>query len=338
VASSAGTDRAGVPAPALPAALGWIGPACAVLGVLGFSGKAVLVKLVYLAAPVDPTTLLALRMLYSAPFFAVMAWWAGRPASARPLTRQDWTALALLGFVGYYLASLLDFIGLLYITVSLERLILFVYPTIVVVLSAIFLRRPITRTALAALVLCYCGIAFAFFGDLVIAADRRATVIGSALVFASAIAYAVYLVAAGRVIARIGSLRFVAWAMLASTVFILVQFTVMRPLAALAVPPRVHALSLAMAVLSTVLPTWLMAEAIRRLGANTASLIGSLGPIFTIALGVWLLDEPLHAVQMIGAALVLAGVGLVTFRPRTAQEPARIAAVRPSGPGARRGL
>ena len=339
MASSVGIERAGV-APATTASLGWIGPLCAVLGVLGFSGKAVLVKLAYLAAPVDPATLLALRMLYSAPFFAAMAWWAGRQSGARTLVRRDWIAFALLGFVGYYLASLLDFVGLLYITVSLERLILFIYPTMVVVLSAIFLRRRITRTALAALALCYAGIAFAFVGDLTVAADKRATVIGSALVFASAFSYAVYLVAAGRVIGRIGSLRFVAWAMLASTVYVLVQFALTRSPAALAVPPRVHALSFAMAVLSTVLPTWLMAEAIRRLGANTASLIGSLGPIFTIALGVWLLDEPLHAAQMVGAALVLAGVALVTLKPRAAQEPGAHAAVPSSGAGAatRRGL
>jgi len=313
VASSAGIDAA-LARP--PAAARWIGPLCAVVGVLGFSGKAILVKMVYLTAPVDPTTLLMLRMLYSAPLFAAMAVWAGRREGARALERRDWIALAGLGFIGYYLASLLDFIGLLYITVSLERLILFVYPTIVVLLSAAFLRRPITPVAIGALVLCYAGIALAFWGDLAIASDKRATVIGSLLVFASAIAYAVYLVAAGRVIGRIGSLRFVAWAMLVSTAFIAVHFALTRPLAALAVPARVHTLSIAMAVLSTVLPTWLVAESIRRLGANTASLIGSLGPIFTIALGVWLLDEPLHALQVAGAALVLAGVALVTFRPR----------------------
>jgi drug/metabolite transporter (DMT)-like permease len=316
VASSAGIEPAPAAAAGRAAPHGWVGPLCAVTGVLGFSGKAILVKLVYLTAPVDPVTLLALRMLYSAPLFATMALWAGRQPGTRPLERADWLALAGLGFVGYYLASLLDFIGLLYISVSLERLILFVYPTIVVVLSALFLRRPITRAAVGALVLCYAGIAFAFFGDLVVAPDKRATVIGSLLVFASAFAYAVYLVAAGRSIARMGSLRFVAWAMLASTLFVLAHFALTRPLAALVVPARVHALSFAMAVLSTVLPTWLVAEAIRRLGANTASLIGSLGPIFTIALGVMVLDEPLHAVQLVGAALVLAGVALVTLKPR----------------------
>jgi drug/metabolite transporter (DMT)-like permease len=309
-----------VPAAAAPAAggpqSGWIGPLCAVTGVLGFSGKAILVKMVYLTAPIDPTTLLTLRMIYSAPLFGAMALWAGRQAGARAFTRGDWLALAGLGFIGYYVASLLDFMGLLWVSVSLERLILFMYPTIVVLLSAVFLRRPITRVTLGALVLCYAGIAFAFWGDLAVAADKRGIVVGSLLVFASAFAYAIYLVAAGRVIARIGSLRFVAWAMLASTIFIFAQFALTRPLAALAVPPRVHALSLVMALLSTVIPTWLVAESIRRLGANTASLIGSLGPVFTIALGVMLLDEPLHAVQLVGAALVLAGVALVTFKPR----------------------
>jgi drug/metabolite transporter (DMT)-like permease len=284
--------------------------------VLGFSFKAILVKLAYQAAPVDPTTLLALRMLYSAPLFAAMAWWAGRRGAATTLTVQDWLAVAGLGFIGYYLSSLLDFLGLQYISVSLERLILFLYPTIVVVLSALFLRRPITRTAAGALVLCYAGIALAFWHDLGIASDRHATIVGGLLVFASALGYAVYLVCASGAIARMGSLRFVAWAMISSTVFILAQFALTRPLAALAAPRPVQAISLAMAMFSTVLPTWLVAESIRRLGANTASLIGSLGPVFTIGLGVLILDESINALQLVGAAFVLVGVALVTLRPR----------------------
>jgi drug/metabolite transporter (DMT)-like permease len=120
------------------------------------------------------------------------------------------------------------------------------------------------------------------------------------------------------VIARLGSMRFIAWAMLASTVFVLAQFVLTRPLAALDVPPRIHLLSLAMAVVSTVLPTWLVAEAIRRIGANASSLIGSLGPVFTIGLGAVILGEPTHAIQLAGAALVLAGVLIVSRRPRLA--------------------
>jgi drug/metabolite transporter (DMT)-like permease len=292
------------------------GPLCAVFGVLGFSFKAILIKLAYQAYPVDAITLLTLRMLYSAPLFLLLAWWAARSAPDAPTTRGDWLRVAWLGCIGYYLASLLDFIGLQYITASLERLVLFLYPTIVVLLSALLLGKPITRQAVAALVLSYAGIAFVFWHDLRFTGDASATLQGGALVFGSAILYALYLVQAGDLIARLGSSRFIAWAMLASTVFIVMQFLLTRPLAALAVPARIHAISAAMAVFSTVLPTWLIAESVRRMGANAASLVGSLGPVFTIGLGAMILGEPVHAVQLAGAALVMGGVMLVTFRPR----------------------
>ena len=300
----------------------WLGPACAVLGVLGFSFKAILIKLAYAWHPVDAVTLLALRMLFSAPFFIAMAWWAGRRPKARPITRRDWRALVWLGFVGYYLASLLDFMGLVYITAALERLVLFLYPTLVVLLSAVLRGRPITRRALLALLLSYAGIAFVFVHDLRLGGDTAALWTGGALVFASAFAYALYLVDAGDVIARMGSLRFIAWAMLVSSALVLTQFVLTRDLALLRVPPSIYGLSLAMAVFSTVLPTWLIAEAIRRLGANTASLIGSLGPVFTIGLGALMLGEPVHAIQLIGAALVLVGVALVTLQPSRARDTA----------------
>lgn len=300
----------------------WIGPLCAVIGVLGFSFKAILIKLAYREYPVDAITLLALRMLYAAPMFVAMAVWAQRSARATPTSRADWLRLVWLGCVGYYLASLLDFMGLEYITASLERLVLFLYPTIVVLFSAWLLGRPVTRRAVAALVLSYVGIAFVFWHDLRIAANAGATLTGGALVFASAILYALYLVQAGGVIARLGSSRFIAWAMLASSVFVVAQFLLTRPLSALAVPRSIHAISVAMAIFSTVLPTWLIAESIRRMGANAASLVGSLGPVFTIGLGAMILGEPIHAIQLAGAALVLGGVMLVTVKPRTTGTPA----------------
>ena len=291
----------------------WFGPACAILGTLGFSFKAILIKLAYAAAPVDAITLLALRMLYSAPFFVAMAWWAGRRGG--PIARRDLLAILWLGFLGYYLASLLDFMGLRYVTASLERLILYLYPTMVVLLSALFLGKPVTRRAVGALVLSYAGIALVFRHDAAVG-DSAATLVGGGLVFASALCYAVYLVSAGGVIGRIGSMRFTALAMLASTLFVLAHFAIARPLAALDVPASIHGLSIAMAIAATVLPTWLVAEAIRRLGANGTSLVGSLGPVFTIALGYWILGEPVHWIQLAGAALVLAGVTLVTLRAR----------------------
>jgi drug/metabolite transporter (DMT)-like permease len=298
----------------------WVGPLFAVLGVLGFSCKAILIKLAYAWSDVDAVTLLTLRMAYSAPFFVLMAWWAGRGAA--PMSGGDTLRLATLGFIGYYLSSLLDFMGLHYISAALERLTLFLYPTMVVLLSAWLLRKPITSRILVALALSYAGIVLAFWHDLRVGSDHAALLTGGGLVFASAVLYAVYLVAAGPLIARLGSSRFIAGAMLFSAAFVGAQFMLTRPWSALAVPASVHALSLTMAIGSTVVPTWLIAEAIRRLGANQTSLIGSLGPVFTIALGAVILGEPTHVIQLAGAALVLAGVLLVSLKsgapsPRT---------------------
>ena len=292
----------------------WIGPVFAVVGVLGFSFKAILIKLAYAWAPIDAVTLLTLRMAYSAPVFLAMALFARRRATA-PLARGDWLQILWLGFTGYYLASLVDFMGLEYVSAALERLMLYLYPTIVVVLSAIFLRQRITGRIVVALLLSYAGIFLVFGRDLTLAGDPRALLYGGALVFASAVLYAFYLVGAGPVIARLGSLRFIALAMLTSTVFIFAQFAATRRAADLAAPLDIQLLALAMAIFSTVLPTYLVAEAIKRIGANRTSLLGSLGPLFTIALGYWLLAEPVTPVQLAGAALVLAGVTLVTLRP-----------------------
>ncbi len=300
-------------APAAPARV-WLAPLLAVAGVLGFSFKAILIKLAYTWHPIDAVTLLALRMIYSAPFFVAMAIWAGRRSDAKPLARADMRALAWLGFIGYYLASLLDFVGLEYITAALERLVLFLYPTMVVLLSAMIARTPITRRAVTALLVSYAGIVLVFVHDLTASVEPRSVAIGGGLVFASAALYALYLVQAGDVIKRLGSMRFIAWAMLASSVFVLAQFLLMRPLAALVVPASIHALALAMAIFSTVLPTWLIAESIKRMGANASSFVGSLGPVFTIGLGALILGEPLHWIQLAGAALVLTGVTLVTLK------------------------
>lgn len=293
-----------------------IGPALAVAGVLGFSFKAILIKLAYAWEPIDAVTLLALRMIYSAPFFAVMAWWASRRRVAQPMRRSDWFAITWLGFIGYYLASLVDFMGLQYVTAALERLMLYLYPTLVVLLSAVFFKQPITARVMLALALSYAGILLVFARDLSFAGDPHALWLGAGLVFVSSCLYAIYLVGAGPVIAHLGSLRFIAWAMLTSAVFVLLQFVATRPLAALDVPLRIHLLSLTMAVFSTVLPTYFIAEAVKQIGANRTSLVGSLGPVFTIWLGWWILAEPVHWSQLAGVALVLAGVTLVTLRPK----------------------
>lgn len=297
----------------------WVGPICALLGALGFSGKAIFAKLAYAAAPVDSVTVLALRMLFSVPFFAAMLWWSRLDRSQARLTRRDWTAILWLGFIGYYLASYLDFWGLEYISAGLERLILFLNPTIVVLLSALLLKQRITRRTAVALALTYAGILLVFAHDLIVTQDAADLFTGGGLVLASAIAYAVYLVGNGEIIGRIGSVRFTAYGMLVSAVFILVQFAMTRPMSALDLPGTVYWMVAGMAVFSTAVPIWLTNEGINLIGAGRVAMIGTSGPILTIGMGAMFLGETVTPVQLAGAALVIAGVVLVTFAGRPAQ-------------------
>lgn len=296
----------------------WLGPALALVGALGFSAKSIFAKLAYAASPdLDAITLVAFRMLFSIPFLLLMLWVARRNEGSRPhvvMSRRDWLTLCWLGFVGYYLASLLDFWGLQYISASLERLILFLNPTIVVVLSAIFFRKPVTRWMIVALVLSYSGIVLVFAHDFSHMPETRALVIGGGLVFASAVSYAIYLVGNGGLIQRLGAPRFTAYGMTISSLFVITQFVVTRPLSALEQPTLVYWHMASIAVFSTVLPMWLTNEAIRMIGSSRVALIGTIGPILTIGLGSVFLAEPITLIQIAGALLVTAGVGVVTLR------------------------
>ncbi len=287
------------------------GTACVLLAAIGFSAKAILIKLAY-RHPVDAATLLTLRLLFSAPFFVLMALWSKREAV--PLSRRQWSAVAVLGFSGYYLASYLDFLGLTYITAGLERLILFLHPTIVVLLSAWWLKKPIRVHHFIALALCYGGIALVFTENLNFGGHAHEVALGGALVFASGVIYAFYLIGAGEIVGKIGAMRFTAYAMLVACIACLLHFLATHDSGALAVPTQVYWLTFAMAIISTVIPAWLMAEGIRLTGANHAAMVGSIGPVATIFFGYWFLGEPITVIQISGAALVLAGVALVSTR------------------------
>ena len=282
------------------------------LAAVGFSFKAILVKLAYRYG-VDAETLLALRLAFSLPFFLGMAW-IGVNRAASPLTPRDWGWLFGLGLLGYYLASYLDFLGLRSIGAALERLILFVYPTLVVLLSALWLGQPLTRRTLGALALCYAGIALAVAHDLRLAGTARDLALGGSLVFGSALSYALYLLGSGRIVGRLGAVRVTAFTSLIACGLGIGQFLLLRPLAALAQPGPVYGLALAMALFSTVLPVWAVAEAIRRIGAGPVALTGSLGPIATLLLAWLLLDETLGVGQLAGAALVITGVMVIARR------------------------
>lgn len=288
-----------------------IGALYAFIAAVAFSAKAILVKLAYVYS-VDAVTLLTLRMLFALPFFIVMAVWAARRESAVNITRRDWGVLALLGVLGYYLASLLDFIGLLYISASLERLVIFLYPTLVVVLSAVYFKRRITGHVAVALLLSYTGIALVFAHDVNL--DQKDIILGGALVFTSILVYAIYLIGSGGIIARLGSARFTGYAMTISCAVVSVHFGVVNPVTALVQPMQVYGLALAMAIFSTVLPALLLSEGIRRIGVDKTSVIGSIGPVATLVLAYLFLGESMSTMQMFGAVLVLTGVLFVSLQ------------------------
>jgi drug/metabolite transporter (DMT)-like permease len=292
-----------------------LGVIFALLAAVGFSAKAILVKLAYLDH-VDAITLLALRMVFSVPFFIGVAVWA-RLRHATPLAVRDWLLVLGLGLIGYYLSSLLDFLGLQYITAGMERLILFLYPTMTVIIMAVLYRRPVGGRTIAAMLLSYFGIAMVFLHD-VGAKEGGSIALGASLVFLSTLSYSSYLVGAGHAIARIGATRFTAYAMIVASAASLLQFFVLRPVAALDLPLRVYGLSIAMALFSTVLPVFLLAYAIRRIGSGSASLIGSIGPVSTIYMAYVFLHEHLSPLQIFGSSLVLFGVLMVSLDTRSA--------------------
>lgn len=296
------------------------GVVLALIGVIAFSVRPILIRLAY-AHVTDPVTLIALRMVFSLPFFLATAVWMrwrdakkGAGAAQAPLTRRDWWAVLYLGFLGYYLASFLDFLGLQYISAGLGRLTLFLYPTITVLLSALFLGKYVSRREAMSLVISYAGLALVLSQGF--SGENRNLLLGVVLVFASAVSYAAYLVSSSQVVTRIGSMRFTAYATSVASVLCIAQFLLLRPLSALDLPAPVWGLAVAMGVGCTVLPVFVTSEALRRIGANQVAIIGAAGPVTTIFLG-WLgLEEKMSLLQIAGALLVLGGVMLVTIKPK----------------------
>lgn len=281
-----------------------LGFCLAALAAIGFSAKAILAKLVYFE-PVDAVTLLALRMLFATPFFLLVAF--RHIGSATPLRGKDWLSILVLGLLGYYLSSLFDFIGLETISAGLERLILFLYPTMVVLLSAVLLGKAFGAKEAVALALSYAGIGVVFMHEVRI--DSPQVLKGAGFVFASTLTYSAYLIGTGEALARIGVARFTALAMLVACTATLLQFVLTHPpQSLLLLSTRVYQLSALMAIVSTVLPVFMLSASIRLIGSSRAALIGSIGPVATLFMAAALLDEAMTPQQMAGAALVMAGV------------------------------
>ena len=285
------------------------GLAIAIGGAVLFSTKAIVAKLLY-RYHLDAVTVIAFRMLFSLPVFAAIALWKMRTEA--PLTKADRWRLVGLGLVGYYVSSFLDFLGLQFISVGLERLILFLTPTFVLLINAVFFKRRIGGNAWLALGLSYCGIVLVFVHDLQASGGAGATATGALLVLGSALSYAVYLLGSGELVRRIGSLRLVSYAMCVSSAACIAQFFALRPASLLIQPAPVYALSLVNGVFCTILPVFMTMIAVRRIGAATASQAGMIGPVSTLFLGDLILDEPITAVQLGGTGLVFAGIYLLS--------------------------
>lgn len=286
----------------------------ALVGSIAFSGKAIIVKLAYRYG-VDAVTLIMYRMLFALPIFAVMAWWSSRGKPA--LTGRDWWGVLGLGVTGYYLASYLDFAGLGYISASLERLILYTNPTLVVLLGWLLYRKPISRMQILGMAVCYCGVVLVFGHEINLQGAHAG--LGALLVFGSAVSYAIYLVYSGQMVQRVGSLRLVGLATTVACLCCLLQFVLLRPMSAAHVAPEVLWLSVLNATACTAAPVLMVMMAIERLGAGLAAQVGMVGPMSTILMGVFILGEPFTGWVAAGTVLVMLGIYVFTRRPATAK-------------------
>ena len=279
----------------------------ALVGSIAFSGKAIIVKLAYRYG-VDAVTLIMYRMLFALPIFAVMAWWSSR---GKPrLSARDWWGVLGLGVTGYYLASYLDFAGLGYISASLERLILYTNPTLVVLLGWLLYRKPITRLQVLGMAVCYGGVVLVFGHEINLQGANAG--LGALLVFGSAISYAIYLVYSGQMVQRVGSLRLVGLATTVACLCCLLQFVLLRPMSAALVAPEVLWLSVLNATACTAAPVLMVMMAIERLGAGLAAQVGMVGPMSTILMGVFILGEPFTGWVAAGTVLVMMGIYVFT--------------------------
>ena len=292
----------------------WLGALFVFVGACGFSTKAVLIKLSYQTYPVSSITLLTLRMVFSLPFYFIIAYRLSRQPSHRTFTTPQWTWTAALGFLGYYISSLFDFIGLQYVTASVERLILFIYPTIVLAIMALFFKKKITMLQYGAVALSYIGIAIAFVDDAK-AGEQKNLWLGVAWIFTCAFTYATYLVGAGRLISQVGSIKFTCYAMIFAGIAVFVHFLVTNDIAILwHLPSSIYWIGIWMALVATVIPTFLTAEGINLIGSGNASIISSVGPIITILMAYLMLNEQVTIPQLVGTAFVMGGVLMISWK------------------------
>ncbi|TAF55195.1 MAG: DMT family transporter [Sphingobacteriia bacterium] len=291
----------------------WSGFALSAAAAILFSTKAIWVKLAFVQTKIDPVSLLALRMLFALPFYLLVAVWQNKKSS--PLSTKDLLGILLMGCAGYYLSSLFDFIGLQYISAGLERLILFLYPSLAVLINTLLFKTKLYRHQIWALVLTYCGIGLAYWGEWQSVQEDAGFFWGSFMVFCCAITYSFYLVGSGHWIPKAGSLRYTAYAMLAATLGIFVHYGISQPTLPQVMENKIWQYGILLALLATVLPSFLMSMGMKRIGSNNTSIITSIGPVSTILQAHFFLGESITLSQIAGTVLVLMGVAVMGRSP-----------------------
>lgn len=296
-----------------------VGVVISILGAVCFSTKAIVVKLAYLEYPVDAITLLAIRMLFSLPFFLVSAMLTSNKKDNVKFTSKQWMQVALLGCFGYYCSSLLDFEGLKFVSAGIERLILFIYPTFVLLISAVWMKRKVRTIEWIAVAVTYVGLFIAFAGEAIVQEDENFYV-GSILILICAFTYAIYIAGSGSLIPVVGAVKFNSYAMSFAAGAVLIHFVLTSTQSVVGLPVSIYAYGFFMAVISTVIPSYLVSISIKRLGANTTAIIASIGPVSTILQAYWLLGEPVSAMEIAGTGFILVGILLISWK-RTEIEP-----------------
>ncbi len=289
-------------------------------GAIFFSTKAIFVKLAFQSTNVDAITLLSLRMLFSLPFYLFAAWLVTKKENVQPLSGKDWLLILVMGILGYYLSSLFDFIGLQYVSAGLERLILFLYPTFAVLINTFIFKTKLGRVQFIALALTYLGIGIAYFGELQLDTSNPKFFFGSFMIFLCAITYSFYLVGTGRMVQRVGVTRYTAYAMLAATAGIFINFLLTHTIQDIPFSSGLTGYAIALAIIATVLPSFMMTNGMKRIGSNNVSIITSIGPVSTIIQAHFFLGEKIIAAQIFGTALVIAGVILIGWQSKYASE------------------
>jgi len=269
-----------------------------------FSSKAVLIKLSY-QYDIDRLTILTLRLGFAFPIYLLINTFRSKKEDRVAVSAKDWGLIVFLGFIGYYISSYLDFWGLQYISAGLERLILFVYPTITTILAALILKQKITSKQIIAIAIAYLGIFISFQDN---TAHNDNIWMGASLIFLSALTYAFYLVGADKLIPKYGAIRFTSYCMIVSCIIVIIHFTVEQPSNLLTLPTEVYGLGFILSIFCTVLPTYMIGEAIKRIGASSTSILSTAGPVSVIFIAYFVLGEPITIAQIAGTIVVIAGI------------------------------